>query len=53
MILSDGFQDLAVTNVGDNNVSILLGNGDGTFDVATNFAVDGQAPGPIIIGNFN
>jgi hypothetical protein len=27
----DGYPDLAVTNQNDNSVSILLGNGDGTF----------------------
>ena len=31
----DGQLDLAVANSGDNTVSVLLGNGDGTF----------QAPG--------
>lgn len=40
----DGFLDLAVANAGDNTVSILLGNGDGTFT---------QANGsPIAVGNF-
>lgn len=28
---SDGDLDLAVTNNGDNDISVLLGNGDGTF----------------------
>ncbi|MFF2291292.1 FG-GAP repeat domain-containing protein, partial [Peribacillus butanolivorans] len=28
---NDGILDLAVSNNGDDNVSILLGNGDGTF----------------------
>ena len=27
----DGKQDLAVTNEGSNSVSVLLGNGNGTF----------------------
>ena len=27
----DGRTDLAVANYGSNNVSVLLGNGDGTF----------------------
>jgi hypothetical protein len=34
----DGNQDLVVANVDSDNVSILLGNGDGTFAAATNFA---------------
>lgn len=39
----DGFLDLAVANHGSDDVSILLGNGDGTFT---------EAPGsPITVGN--
>jgi Bacterial type II and III secretion system protein/FG-GAP-like repeat len=30
----DGFQDLAIANQADNTISILLGNGDGTFKAA-------------------
>jgi hypothetical protein len=48
-----GFQDLAVTNVSDIFVSILLGNGDGTFETATNYPVGGEGPAPIVVGNFN
>ena len=33
----DGKQDLAVANCGSNNVSILLGDGAGSFSAATNF----------------
>ena len=39
----DGKQDLAVANGGDNNVSILLGNGDGTFHSAVNYGEIGRA----------
>ena len=35
----DGKQDLAVANFDSNNVSILLGNGVGSFSAATNFGV--------------
>jgi type II secretory pathway component GspD/PulD (secretin) len=28
---SDGFQDIAIANQGDNTISFFLGNGDGTF----------------------
>src|SRR5262249_7586743 len=34
----DGKLDLAVANFNSDNVSVLLGNGDGTFGAATNFA---------------
>ncbi|MFM2060842.1 MAG: hypothetical protein RLZZ507_512 [Cyanobacteriota bacterium] len=36
-INGDGNADLVVANSGSNNVSVLLGNGDGTFGDATNF----------------
>jgi len=42
----DGHPDLAVANSGDNTVSILLGNGDGTFSVAATLATDS---GPIAV----
>ncbi len=34
----DGKLDLAVANSGSNSISILLGNGDGTFGAKTDFA---------------
>ena len=46
------FLDLAVTNVFSNNVSILLGNGTGTFGKATNFAVR-SFPKSVAVGDFN
>ena len=55
---SDGKMDLAVTNFGDSNlndkggVSILLGNGDGTFQSAKTFNA-GNMPESIAIGDFN
>src|SRR5438874_9946074 len=42
----DGRLDLAVANEGDNNVGILLGNGDGTFRSGGTFATDS---GPIFV----
>src|SRR5439155_24546538 len=55
---SDGKLDLVVVNFGDpsvnNNgsVSILLGNGDGTFQPANN-AVAGKNPSSIAVGDFD
>src|ERR1017187_9662030 len=48
----DGKVDLAITNATDNKVSILLGNGDGTFQPQATYNVGGQ-PGPITVGDFN
>src|SRR5439155_6644125 len=36
---ADGVADLAVTNASGNNVSVLIGNGNGTFQTAVNFPV--------------
>jgi WD40 repeat protein len=48
----DGNVDLAVANSGSNNVSVLLGNGDGTFQVGTDYAV-GSDPVSIAAGQFD
>jgi hypothetical protein len=48
----DGKRDLAVVNEGSNTVSILLGNGDGTFRPKTDFATGAQ-PWGIAVGDFN
>jgi hypothetical protein len=48
----DGILDLAAANQGNNNVSILLGNGDGTFGNPTNFAV-GTSPLSIVAADVN
>jgi len=51
----DGFQDIAVTNSQDSivNVSILLGNGDGTFFVSGLSPATGRQPEGIVVGDFN
>jgi hypothetical protein len=48
----DGKLDLAVSNSAGNNVSILLGNGDGTFHVAINYIV-GNNPSSLVTEDFN
>jgi FG-GAP-like repeat len=48
----DGRQDLAVANSTSNNVSILKGNVNGTFQAAQNFAA-GTGPKSMAVGDFN
>jgi phospholipase C len=48
----DSIQDVAVANQGSNTVSILLGNGDGTFTVGTPLNT-GNQPGALVAGDFN
>jgi hypothetical protein len=44
--------DLAVANYGSNNISILFGNGDGSFQAAHNYDV-GSYPISLATGDFN
>jgi hypothetical protein len=44
--------DLAVTNVDDNAVSILLANSDGTYLTVGSFATGGVHPTAIVAGDF-
>ncbi len=54
----DGKLDIAVVNSGDASVgengglSILMGNGDGTFQSAMNFSA-GNNPGSVAVGDFD
>ena len=48
----DGRADLAVANEGSNDVSILLGNGDGTFQTQQIDAV-GSSQTALVTGDFN
>src|SRR5215472_15708938 len=48
----DGKPDLAVANANSNNVSVLLGQGDGTFLLAVNYAA-GSGPRSLAVGDFN
>lgn len=48
----DGILDLAVSNYGSGSVSVLLGNGDGTFQPHVDYAV-GSTPSTVVVGDFN
>ena len=47
----DGRTDLAVANSGSNDVSVLLGNGDGTFRDQATYPV-GTDPVALVAGDF-
>src|SRR5207249_11661880 len=49
---ADGILDLAVLDSGSSSMSVLLGNGDGTFQAARNFAT-GRGPSSVAVGDFN
>jgi hypothetical protein len=48
----DGKPDIAVANYNSNNVSILLGNGNGTFQTAVNYGV-ANGPFTVVVGDIN
>ena len=48
----DHIPDLAVANSKSNNISILVGNGDGTFKTAVNYTA-GTSPSVVGTGDFN
>jgi hypothetical protein len=47
----NGRLDLAIANYGDNTVSVLLGNGDGTFQLPVTYQV-GLGPYALVTGDF-
>jgi hypothetical protein len=48
----DGKVDLVTANYSGSTVSVLLGNGDGSFKAHVDYAT-GTAPQPIAVGDFN
>ena len=50
---NDGKPDIAVANSSSNNVSILLGDGDGTFQAARNFDAGGAGGSSLAVADFN
>src|ERR1700677_379614 len=48
----DGIQDLVATNDGLNNVSILLGVGDGSFQAPVYYSVENN-PWNVVVGDLN
>jgi hypothetical protein len=48
---ADGKADIVTPNVGGNNVSVLLGNGDGTFATRVNYS--SLAVDAVALGDFN
>jgi hypothetical protein len=49
---NDGQLDLAVTNARDSNISILLGDGRGSFSAPVNFGV-GATPSFVVVNTFS
>jgi hypothetical protein len=49
----NGTFDLVVVNETNNDISILLGNGDGTFSLQPNSPTVGGNPLSVVIGDFN
>ena len=49
---SDGKLDLVSANQGDNSITVLLGNGDGTFQPGSTFPT-GPSPHGIVIVDLN
>lgn len=49
---SDGKLDIVIANSGNNTVSVLLGNGDGTFQAPIPSSA-GNKPSSVAVGDFN
>jgi hypothetical protein len=49
---NDGKLDMVVANLGDSSVCVVLGNGNGSFQLQKVFALDGP-PVAVAVGDFN
>jgi FG-GAP-like repeat/Abnormal spindle-like microcephaly-assoc'd, ASPM-SPD-2-Hydin len=49
----NGNLDLAVADFYDFNISVLLGNGDGTFQSPVQYPTTGHSPSFVAVGDFN
>jgi hypothetical protein len=49
----NGIPDMAIANNSSNNTTLLLGNGDGTFEPGQTFATGGSGPAAIAVNDFN
>src|SRR5437868_11787705 len=50
----DGNLDLVVANQSDNNISVLFGNGDGTFKTSVNYSLASHSfPAGVAVGDVN
>jgi hypothetical protein len=49
----DGIPDLVTANIGSDNLSVLLANGDGTFQPARSFPGGEWSPWSVAVGDFN
>jgi Bacterial Ig-like domain (group 3)/FG-GAP-like repeat/FG-GAP repeat len=48
----DGHDDVAVLNYADSSITVLLGNGDGTFNAAP-VTYTGSGPAGLVVGDWN
>ena len=48
----DGYLDIITANYYSNEISVLMGNGDGTFQAAESFPA-GTGPTALVVGDFN
>ena len=49
----DNYLDLAVANAGSHDISIMLNNGDGTYQTAVNYPTGGSEPWSVFAADFD